>query len=54
MPNNTGNSEAERRRVEAWSRIEQLQKELAEAPKYDSRSLAEILEDMYDENGLPK
>ena len=39
---------------EAWRRIQQLQKELAEAPKFDSRSLAEIMDDMYDEDGLPK
>ena len=38
----------------AWHRIEQLQKKAAEAPKSDSRSLAEIMDDMYDEHGLPK
>jgi antitoxin VapB len=39
---------------EAWRRIRELQKQLAEAPKYDSRSVAEIMGDMYDEYGLPR
>jgi antitoxin VapB len=39
---------------EAWRRIRELQKQVAELPVYDSRSAEEIMEDMYDENGLPK
>jgi antitoxin VapB len=39
---------------EAWRRIRELQRQLAEAPTYDSRSMEEIMEDMYDEYGLPK
>ena len=39
---------------EAWRRIRELQRKIAEAPVDDSRSAEEIMEDMYDENGLPK
>ena len=39
---------------EAWRRIRELQKQVAGLPVYDSRSAEEIMEDMYDENGLPK
>ena len=44
----------DQKKEETWRRIKQLQKQAAEAPKYDSRRLEEIMEDMYDEYGLPK
>ena len=44
----------DQKQEEAWLRIKKMQKELAEAPKFDNRSLTEIMEDMYDEDGLPK
>ena len=44
----------DQKKEETLRRIKQLQKQVAEAPKYDSRSLAELTEDLYDEDGLPK
>lgn len=35
-------------------RIRQIQDDLAKAPIYDRRTAREILEDMYDEDGLPR
>ena len=37
-----------------WQRIRQIREELAKAPTYDSRTAQQILEDMYDEDGLPR
>jgi antitoxin VapB len=34
--------------------IREIQKRFAELPVLDNRSMDEIMEDMYDENGLPK
>lgn len=41
-------------REERWKRVEELQRQIAEAPKHDSRSASEIMADLYDEHGLPK
>ena len=34
--------------------IREIQKRFAELPVMDNRGMDEIMEDMYDENGLPK
>jgi antitoxin VapB len=39
---------------ELWQRIKQMQDDLAKAPTYDRRTAQEILDDMYDEDGLPR
>ena len=39
---------------ELWQKVRQMQEDLANAPTYDDRSVQEIMDDMYDEDGLPR
>jgi antitoxin VapB len=39
---------------ELWRKVRQMQEDLANAPTYDDRSVQQIMDDMYDENGLPR
>ena len=39
---------------ELWRKVRQMQEDLANAPTYDDRSVQEIMDDMYDEYGLPR
>lgn len=39
---------------EVWRKVRQMQEDLANAPTYDDRSVQEIMDDMYDEYGLPR
>ncbi len=44
----------ERRRKKRYEAVRQIQADLAAAPVYDPRSIQKIMDDMYDEYGLPK
>lgn len=44
----------QKNREESMKAIRDIQKRFAELPVLDSRSMDEIMADMYDENGLPK
>ena len=39
---------------EVWRKVRQMQEDLANAPTYDDRTVQEIMDDMYDEYGLPR
>jgi len=39
---------------EVWRKVRQIQEDLANAPTHDDRTVQEIMDDMYDEYGLPR